>query len=305
MRIEQLRYADTAIRLGSLRKAAHELGITQPSLSQQIQRLEEELGVVLLIRRPNGVRPTDAAAAVLPHMRVVLRAEESLRQEASAINELRTGRVRLGSIATASRTLLPTVVRRFQREHPSIRFQVTEDGSEVIRDRVLDGELDGGIVSRMFDDEASMSQLAVEDLADGQIVVCLHSGHPLWDRPSVRAADLAGAALIAFHRGYLLRTAYERLAHATGGDVHAVYYTDSSETARRMVAAGVGIALISRLGTTDDAAVRAGRIRFVPLEERWAESRMSWVRRIDEQPPPAVRALLRILRAEARALEIA
>lgn len=300
MRIEQLRYADTAIRLGSLRKAAHELGITQPSLSQQIQRLEEELGIVLLIRRPNGVRPTDAATAVLPHMRMALRAEERLRQEASAINELSKGRVRLGSIATASRTLLPTVVRRFQREHPSIRFQVTEDGSEIIRDRVLEGELDGGIVSRMFDDEASMSRLAVEDLADGQIVVCLHAGHRLWDRPAVRATDLAGESLIAFHHGYLLRTAYERLARVT--DVQAVYFTDSSETARRMVAAGVGIALISRLGTTDDAAVRAGRIRFVLLQEQWAESRMSWVRRIDEQPPPAVRALLQILRAEARAL---
>lgn len=302
MRIEQLRYADTAIRLGSLRKAAQELGITQPSLSQQIQRLEEELGIVLLIRRPNGVRPTDAATAVLPHMRVALRAEESLRQEASAISELREGRVRLGSIATASRTLLPAVVRRFQREHPSIRFQVTEDGSEVIRDRVLDGEMDAGIVSRMFDDEASMSQLAVEDLADGRIVVCVPAGHRLWDRPAVGAEDLCGEPLIAFHRGYLLRTAYERLARIT--DVHAVYYTDSSETARRMVTAGVGIALISRLGTTDDAAVRAGRIRFIALQERWAESRMSWVRRIDEQPPPAVRALLRILRAETQRLKI-
>lgn len=302
MRLEQLRYAEVTFRAGSLRKAAQELGVAQPSLSQQIQRLEEELGVVLLIRRPNGVRPTDAAIAILPHIRTALRAEAHLRQEASAISGLREGRVRLGSIATASRTLLPRVVRRFQQEHPSIHFQVTEGGSVLIRDQVASGDLDVGIVSHLLEDKHGMAGLFVEDIADGRMVVCIPAGHRLWGRTAVTAADLAGEAIIAFHPGYILRTVYDHLA--TRQEVHAVYYTDSSETARRMVSAGVGIALLSRLGTSDDSAVSAGRIGFLPLQEPWAESRMSVVRRADEQPPPAVRALLRIVRHEARHIQL-
>lgn len=299
MRFEQLRYLDAALRLGSVRRAAVELGVAQPSISAQIQRLEEDLGVVLVIRGAQGVRPTDAAEAVLPHLRAALRAEDAMRQEAGAITGLRAGRVRLGSISAASHRVLPVVVRRFQSEHPNIRFQVTERGSTVIRDEVLSGDFDVGIVSRFLRGGPDDPGLRYIDLARGRIVLLLPPDHSLAQHPTVRGADLAGEAMIAFHRGYLLRSAFDALAAAS--DIQPVYYTDSAETAHRMVAAGVGLSLASTLAPTSFQP--SDGVSFAVLAEDWAETRMSVVLRADEQPSPAVRAFLRILREESRGLE--
>lgn len=293
MRFEQLHYLDTALRLGSVRRAASELGITQPSLSAQIQRLEEDLGVVLLVRGPRGVRATDAAQAVLPHVRAALRAENALRQEASAITGLRAGRVRLGSISAASHRVLPGIVQRFQRELPNIHFQVTEAGSAAIRNAVAAGDFDIGILSRFLHGPAGDDHLRYVDLAQGRIVLCLPPGHPLTQRDPIRSHDLDGATMVAFHKGYLLREAFDALTQIH--DVHPVYYTDSAETAHRMVAAGVGLSLASTLAPT---TLMSDNVRFVNIDEPWAETRMSVVLRADEQPPPAVRALLQILRTE-------
>lgn len=299
MRFEQLRYLEAALRLGSVRRAAAELGVAQPSVSAQIQRLEEDLGVVLVVRGSRGVRATDAAEAVLPHLRAALRAEDAMRQEAGAITGLRAGRVRLGSISAASHRVLPEVVRRFQREHPNIHFQVTERGSTVICDEVAAGDFDVGIVSRFLRGSSDDPGLRYIDLARGRVVLSLRADHELARRRTVRAADLEGQAMVVFHRGYLLRAAFDALAE--GRDVRPVYYTDSAETAHRMVAAGVGISLASTLAPT---SVQPGDdVRFAIIDEDWAETRMSVVLRADEQPSPAVRAFLRILREESSGLE--
>lgn len=297
MRLEQLHYAEVAIRLGSLRQAAHELGIAQPSLSSQIQRLEEELGVVLLIRRPKGVQATDAALELMPHIRSALRAEQSLRQEASAISGLREGRVRLGTMASASRLLMPRVVRRFRREYPAIHFQVTEGGSEVIRDQVVRGDLDLGIVSRFVDDAEGMAGLATEDLTFGSLVLCIPSGHRLQEREQIVPEDLDNEDMIVFHRGYLLRTALERFT--AGRPVHLVYYTDRADTALGLVAAGVGVAILSGLQDPERSGLPEGSVRYVPISGTWAHTTVSRIRRIDEQPTPAARVLARMLREEA------
>ena len=81
MRFEQLRYLEAALRTGSFRQAAKELGVPQPTITNQIQRLEEDLGVVLVLRTAQGVRPTYAAERILPHAEAAIQAENLLRQE--------------------------------------------------------------------------------------------------------------------------------------------------------------------------------------------------------------------------------
>lgn len=294
MRFEQLHYLDVTLRAGSMRAAAEELGISQPSLSGQIQRLEEDLGIVLFVRSSHGVRPTDAAEAVIPYVRAAIRAENALRQEASAISGLRAGRVRLGTISAASNGVLPSVVRRFQREHPSIHFQVTEGGSQRIRELLFDDECDIAVISRYAKDPLDDARFRYIDLANGRIVLAVPARHPLARRRSVRPQDIAGTSVVAFHPGYLLRDALDLLTRDV--EVQIVYYTDSAETANRMVAAGVGISLASTLAAQSKAFPD---IRYVRIDEPWAETRMSVVLRANEQPPPAVRGFLRMLRDAA------
>lgn len=296
MRFEQLHYLDVTLRVGSFRGAASELGITQPSLSAQIQRLEEDLGIVLLVRGTRGVRATDAALAALPHVRAALRAESALRQEASSITGLRSGRVRFGTISAASHGVLPSLVRRFQEDYPNINFQVTEGGSMRIRMEVLAGAYDFAIISRYNQEHLDDSRLRYIDVARGRVALAVHRDHPLAGRSSVRGIDLAGESFVAFHEGYLLRDALSLLT--SGIDVHIVYYTDSSETAQHMVSAGVGLSLASTLAANTNARKD---VKYVAIDEPWAETRMSVILRAGEQPSPAVRSFLQIMR-EANAL---
>ena len=293
MRFEQLKYFDAAIRLGSLRAAALKIGVAQPSLTQQIRRLEEELDVTLLIRRPTGVIPTDAGLSLLPYVRLALQAEDGLHQEASAISGLHTGRLRLGILPLAGRTFIPGVVRQFQLAYPRVHFEVTEAGSGDVRDAMLAGELDLGVMSRWKDSAKDDGSLRFEELFEGRLDVCVPRGHHLESRPSLLASDLEGEAFIALRKGHLLREGFDRIA--ASAHVTAIYNTNSSDSARRIVDAGVGISLHSSLGEQDDYKNSIA----IPFVEPWARSSMCIVRRMHEQSTPAMKVFLRLLRAEA------
>lgn len=293
MRFEQLRYLEAAVRTGSFRQAAKELGVTQPTITTQVQRLEEDLGVVLVLRGAHGVRATYAAERILPHALAVMRAENALRQEASAIDNLKIGSIRLAAVSTASLTVLPDVVKLLHREHPNIRFEVTEGGSEMVRRGVSTGHFDMGLLSTLKSDDRGSDSLQYIDLVTGRLVLVIPQDNPLASKQSVQAADLAGQPLIFFSKGSVLRDAFERLVE--GIEIRPVYFTDSAETSIRMVRAGVGIAIANTLApstTSGDGIVLS------PISAEWAETRLAVVVRKGEMRSPVVQTLLKLIRRQ-------
>jgi LysR family hydrogen peroxide-inducible transcriptional activator len=293
VRIEQLSYLEAALRTGSFRQAAKELGVSQPTITTQVQRLEEDLGVVLVLRDARGVRPTYAAERVLPHALVAIRAEHAMRQEASSLDALRLGNLRLAVVPTASMTLLPSVVRRLTTEHPSIRLDVTEGGSEMVRRSVLAGHFDAGVLTRLGDDEKD-SELHYIDLMNGRLVFCVPEDHPLASTDDFSVADLEGEPLIFYSRGSLLRRAFERVVENI--EARVVYTTDGSEAARQMVRAGVGISLGN---TLSPFTVSGDGVVLIPLREDWATATLSAVVRLGEVRPAVVQTFLNLLREAA------
>ena len=300
VRTEQLIYLDAAIRHESLRKAAAELGLAQPSLSQQILKLEEELNVVLLIRRANGVLPTDEALRLLPHAKDVLRAMDALKQRADALSGLNEGHVRLACTSTASRTFLPGVVRAFRDQYPRIDFQVSEGGSATVREFVKAGKADLGISSRFPDQDIDGPRLVSTTIASGRIDLCVPSSHRLATKHVVTVDDVVTDDFIVFHPGYALREAFDRWT--VGRDVRAVYQTESSETARRLVAQGIGVSLLPRLGSLNSPDVDGEQVRLIPIAAAWVLTQMTLIRRANEQPSPAASKMHQLLAAAARAL---
>lgn len=292
MRFDQLRYLDAAIRLGSMRRAADYMDITQPSLTQQIRRLEEELNVVLLIRRSTGVLPTDAASTLLPHLRVALQAENALHQQASAISGLHTGHIRLATVPTASRMFVPQSVHQFRRRYPNIRFEVIEGGSGQIRESVLGGESDVGVIARWVD-EAPDAGLFTVDLLRGACHLCVPVNHRLASNTSVDVAELAGEDFVVVEPGQVLREVFEQIASRV--DLRVVYQTTNSDSARRTVEAGVGISLQSGFGLANESS-RSVTIPFAPPV---GDLSISMIRRSEEQPAPATAAFMRTVREQA------
>lgn len=277
------------------------MGLAQPSLSQQIQRLEEELNTVLLLRSSAGVRPTDACEMLLPHLRAALRAEDAILQEANALSGMAKGRVRVGAVGFPTRAFLPKAVRRFHEQYPGLHLEAHEGFSEQIRAQVEDGDLDIGVISRFTESTAEANELRIEDiLSDVPLYVCVPEGHRLHGKPRVTAAELEDEAFITSPVGHLLRTALTRVAEQVR--IRIVYHTDTSETVRIMVEAGVGIAILARNPGDPNLLGESRSLAYVRLGEPWAIARFSIIRRRHEQSTPAVRALRQILVEEAARL---
>lgn len=296
MRFEQLRYLEAALRTGSFRQAAKELGVSQPTITNQVQRLEEDLGVILVMRGAHGVRPTYAAEQILPHALAAIRAERMLREEASAIEGLKIGSVRLATVTVGAMVVLPDVVKRLHDEHPNIRFEVTEGGSEMVRHGVLAGHFDVGMLTRLGspEEDPDLDQLHFVDLLTGRLVLCVPESHPLADAESLDVAGLSGEPLIFFRKGSILRNAFERLVE--GIEARVVYTTDGAETAQQMVRAGVGISIANTLAPS---TVSRPGVALVPINEPWARTTLSAVVRAGELRGPVVQTLLRLLREDA------
>ncbi len=293
MRFEQLRYLEAAVRTGSFRQAAKEVGVTQPTITTQVQRLEEDLGVVLVLRGANGVRATYAAERILPHALAAMRAETALRQEASAIDNLKIGSIRLAAVSTASLTVLPDVVKLLHNEYPNIRFEVTEGGSEMVCRGVSTGHFDMGLLSTLEGDDRDADSLQYIDLLRGRLVLAIPQEHSLAGKQSVQASDLAGQPLIFFSKGSILRDALERLVE--GVEIRPVYFTDSAETSIRMVKAGVGIAIANTLAPS---TVSGNGIVLAPVSADWAATRLAAVVRKNEMRSPVVQTLLKLIRQQ-------
>lgn len=298
MRFAQLRYLEAALRTGSFRQAAKELDISQPTITNQVQRLEEDLGVILVTRGAKGVRPTYAADRILPHVVAAVQAERMLREEASAISGLKLGTVRLGTVPAGSQSLLPRTVKRLLTEFPNVRFEVDEGPTRMVVRGVLSGQFDVGIVSRLPGIEltpAEETHLHHTDLLSGRLVLAVPEDHKLATKDDFTPADLEGEPMIYPGESSILRIAMEKLFD--GVESRVVYSTSNAEAAQEMVRAGVGICMANTLLAS---TVSGKGVALVPLPFEWAHISISAITRRDEARSSAVQAFLRLLRQASK-----
>lgn len=292
MHFRQLEYLETAVRVGSLRQAALELGVSQPTLTQQIRRLEEELNLILLVRRPTGVSLTEAGASLLPHVRQALQAEHGIIQEAGALSGLHKGRLRVGVIPIAGEMFFLDAVQRFRVAYPGIEFVVVEAGSSEIREALVAGELDLGITARWDALGPPDADLQMEELSSGIYAICVPVGHRLAGNEYVTTEELAGESFVVVGKGQSLRQIFDRIAAEV--KVSISYETNSSLLTRRAVDAGLGISIQSAMGPMGEPDAKLHRL--VPFGEPWARASILLARRPHEQPTTAMLRFMRVLR---------
>ncbi len=152
MTIQQLQYVLAAIEHGSFSAAAAALHLAQPSLSEQVRRLEAELGVTLFQRVGRGLVLTEAGRALRPHAEAALAAVDRARESVGAIRELRGGLASFGTFGTARTYLGADLVEDFRHSHPDVRVRLVGQNSSETADAVRDGELEAGLVVLPIDD---------------------------------------------------------------------------------------------------------------------------------------------------------
>lgn len=278
MELRQLRYLDAVARRRSFTQAAQELHVAQSALSQQVRRLERELGVELLRRTTRRVEITDAGALVLERSRRALTEIAGLRADLEALEGLVRGTLRLGGVPQIGPVNAVAIIAAFTRAHPGVAITVRDDVASTLLRELRDADLD--LVMALVDSDA-VDGLDGVRLLDEELVLVAPLGHPLARARQVRVERLAGEGLVTYGAGSALSDAL--LALVPGGRV--VAEANDLATVRELTARGLGVTLMPR----SIAAADGNRLAVLPLRPRQALP-VSLLWRAGERPTPAARA---------------
>ncbi|WP_181311621.1 LysR family transcriptional regulator [Nocardioides campestrisoli] len=261
MRVEQLECLVAVTRHGSLRRASEHLHLSQPALSESITRLERELGVLLLDRRRSGARISRDGRELLPYVEAVLESVSRLRK-AAGDTDLASRLLRVGTVSTATSTLLNPVLRTLAEERPESRIEVVNARQEEIDEGLRRGSLDVGLVNVLGGDDPPAGLVDVP-LLTGPVVVVMPADHAFTAREEVAVSELLDEPFVAMREGYLMH----RLALRVFGThwPRAWASTDGAELGKAMVADGAGLTFLPRFSVDGDALQRAGAITHRPL----------------------------------------
>jgi LysR family transcriptional regulator, transcription activator of glutamate synthase operon len=278
MELRQLRYLDAVARRRSFTQAALDVHIAQSALSQQVGRLERELGVELLRRTTRRVEVTEAGELVLRRARRVLAELDGVGADLDALRGLVRGRLRLGGVPPVGPVRPAALIADFSRAHPGVAVTVREDVAFALLDQLRDGGLD--LVMALVDVDAVEGLEGVR-LLDEELVVVAALDHPFARAKRVRVERLAGEALVSYGAGSALREALGALV--PGGRV--VAEANELETVRELTARGLGVTLMPR----SVAAAHGDRLTIRPLSPPQALP-FSLLWRAGERPTPAAQA---------------
>jgi LysR family transcriptional regulator, transcription activator of glutamate synthase operon len=278
MELRQLRYLDAVARRRSFTQAALDLHIAQSALSQQVARLERELGVELLRRSTRRVEVTEAGELVLARARRALAEADGMRADLDALQGLLRGTLRLGGVPPVGPVHPVALIADFARAHPGIAISVRDDVASTLLGELRAGDLDLAIA--LVDPDA-LDGLEGVRLLDDELVLIAPLNHPLARTKRVRVERLAAEALVTYGAGSALSDVL--LALVPGGRV--VAEANDLETVRELTARGLGVTLMPR----SVAASHGDRLAIRPLSPPHTLP-FSLLWRADERPTPAAQA---------------
>jgi len=244
MNLKDLKYLVALADTGHFGKAAERTFVSQPTLSAQLKKLEEYLGVKLVERRPKNVQLTEVGKQIVVRARRMLDESDEIIALARNNTDPFAGKLKVALIPTIGPYLLPRVMQRLRKAVPQLGLMLYEYQTEPLLKRLRDGEIDLGIMALL---PALQDGLESRALYDEAFTVALPNHHPLAARSNIKLQDLKGETLLLLEDGHCLRDqaleVCSRVAVREAEDFRAT----SLETLRQMVVAGLGLTLLPEL----------------------------------------------------------
>ncbi|MGN2254439.1 DNA-binding transcriptional regulator OxyR [Frateuria sp. GZRe12] len=244
MNLRDLAYLVSLAEHRHFGRAAEASFVSQPTLSTQIKKLEDELGVALVERTPRKVLLTETGREIARRARGVLAEVDEIRAIAQRTRDPEAGRLRLGVFPTLGPYLLPHLVPAVRQRFPRLELLLIEEKTEQVIRMLREGSLDVGILALPIHEES----LHTEFLFEEPFVLAVPNDHPLAHRKArLKLADLEDESLLLLEDGHCLRDQALELCQLAGAGEKVGFRATSLETLRQMVAANVGITLLPTL----------------------------------------------------------
>ena len=254
----QLQYIVAVAETLGFHKAAQRCHVSQPTLSAQVQQLEDVLGVQLFERDRRRVLLTAAGAVVVAHARRVLLEINDMFAAAKELTEPHSGTYRIGVIPTLAPYLLPDVVPAVRTRFPKLQLVFREQKTDAIAADLREGRLDAGLLAL----EADIGEWASGRVVSDRFVVALPHGHPLARKKSVAASDLEDQKVLLLDEGHCFRTQALSVCDRAGTKETELRATSLS-TLAQMVSSGLGITLLPQIAVAVEN--RRGQLQVRPF----------------------------------------
>jgi DNA-binding transcriptional LysR family regulator len=283
-----LRTFVTIVDMRNFTRAGRRLGLSQSAISQQISGLEKELGVQLLVRSGGGARPTAAGEMLLQYARQILSRVDEAQRVLTDYDSAPGGVLRIGAGGAACHYLLPPVLAQFHGEFPQIELHVHSGHSALTMERLLNGDLDAGIVTL----PVSHAKLRVTEIGRDELLAIAAPAHAWNERRRIQPTDFAGQPLLIYERRSQTFRLIERMLLEAGVFPRVVMEMDHLEAVIEMVRVGLGVAIVPRWTVREEI----GRGELIGLSIGKSGLQRAWgvVSPELNQRPKRLRAFLRV-----------
>ncbi|MBI4609782.1 MAG: LysR family transcriptional regulator [Candidatus Rokubacteria bacterium] len=296
MDLRQLEAFAKVAELGSFSKAAEALFLTQPTVSEHIRALEQELGVRLLDRFGRGAEPTKAGQLLLTYTQRILQLHRDARQALEQFQGRMSGELVVGASTIPGEYVLPALIGRFKEKYPDISISLLIGDTRQAVDWLLDGKVEAAVVGAQLPEAV----LEYQELMPDELVVVVASSHPWHGRKTVALDEVRNEPLIVRERGSGSRQTLERALGEVGLDLAAfriVGEMGSTQAIKQAVKAGVGISLISKRAVADEC--RAKLLWCVKVQDLRFSRSFYLVTHRGRTRSPLAEAFLAFLQAES------
>lgn len=290
IKIRELEYLDAIERFKHFGKAAEACHVSQPTLSGQIIKLEEQLGVTLIERHRRNIMLTPAGSQLLVKARKVLNAAHDLEVTARTLGDPLSGELHIGLIPTLAPYLLPHIMPDLIPALPRMDFYLHEEQTADLLQSLDQGKLDALILPWLNE----MKDFDAYDLFDEPFLLAVNKEHPLAKKKRVKLEDLKGCHVLTLKDGHCLRDQALGYCFSAGADEDKRFQATSLETLRYMVASGIGITLLPKLSVIDQR--QSGDIVYIPFQQPQPSRRIVLLIRQNYTRLETVREIVAVIR---------
>jgi LysR family hydrogen peroxide-inducible transcriptional activator len=256
MEFHQLRYVCAVADTGNFSRAAERCQVAQPSLSQQVLKLEEELGAKLFDRLGRSIRLTEAGRAFIPRARTILEQMEAARSSAADQTTDLRGSVAVGVIPTVAPYLIPSYAARFAKRYPDAKLRIVEETTAVLVEGLRDLSIDVAILALPL----RHKDLELFPIRTEPLLAALSRNHPRASAKSLSLKELRGESFVMLRDGHCFRDLSIDTCTRARITPNIVFESGQFSSLLGMVAAGVGISLVPEMAIDRNAACRYVRL---------------------------------------------
>ncbi|MFK7939089.1 MAG: hydrogen peroxide-inducible genes activator [Roseovarius sp.] len=254
--LRQLRYFVALAETRHYRRAAERVGVSQPSLSQQIVGLEAALGLELVERGRRGAVLTPGGREVRAQAQAILDNVDALKALSGAARDGQGGTIRLGSTPTLGPYLLPYVMRRLNQSYPALKLIIRDAAPRVLQEELIEGRHDL-ILTQL---PVQSADVEVERLFREPLKLAVAPDHPLAGRPRIEDADLEGQDILSLSNAYVLHSQTVQLCEELGAQLRQEYEGTSLDTLRQMTALNMGLSFLPALYVRQEVSQDKGDV---------------------------------------------